>query len=343
MRPTRSIVSVAFLALLLAVSPLLAEAGPPDDLELFGETLDVRVVNLEIVVEQGGERVHGLGPDDFVLTVDGEPVPIEFFTEVRGGVAQTAAPAPADATVPALQPGQPVGTRYLVFVDDVFTIGPYRNRILRQLKNDLAFLQPEDSMAIVAFGGDTVDLLTTWTSSTRELESAFRKAEDRPSHGLRYRSREGLDDDFYFYSDRRNYGRYGRNGYLFTRAGERAFAEIGEVVDAAASTLRAFARADGRKVMLMLSGSWPPALPSVGLAQGTVEYAGNGRASARLFAPLIDSANRLGYSLYPIDVAGVETRVADASVSSFREANFVQRRTRDREWARESTFLDLAE
>ena len=36
-----------------------------DDSEVFGEVIDVRVINLEVVVEEDGARVTGLGPDDF--------------------------------------------------------------------------------------------------------------------------------------------------------------------------------------------------------------------------------------------------------------------------------------
>ena len=44
--------------------------------------MDVEVV----VTDRDGARVRGLGPEDFALTVDGDAVPIEFFTEVVGGV-----------------------------------------------------------------------------------------------------------------------------------------------------------------------------------------------------------------------------------------------------------------
>ena len=64
------------------------DAPPPVFGEtVFGETVDVRVVNVEVVVTDGeGRRVPGLGRDDFRLTVDGEEVAIDYFTEVRAGV-----------------------------------------------------------------------------------------------------------------------------------------------------------------------------------------------------------------------------------------------------------------
>src|SRR5688572_1655329 len=72
-------------------------SGPPSDEAVplvFGEVLDVRVVNVEVVVtDKDGERVRGLGAKDFRLKVDGQEVPIDFFSEILGGaVSPVSAP-----------------------------------------------------------------------------------------------------------------------------------------------------------------------------------------------------------------------------------------------------------
>ena len=338
------------LTLLLVFVPagLTAQEAPQELADLFGESLDVRVVNLEVVVEQRGDRVFGLDVDDFELKVDGERIPIEFFSEIRGGAGVS--PTAADVAIPAVQEGQRVGTRYLVFIDDLFTVKPYRNRVLRTMQDDLERLQPEDSMAVVAYGGGEIDLLTSWTRSTRDLKRVLNQAQDRPSYGLRQRSLNRFNDEFrastYGYGA---FGRFGRLGldragglygpYSSAFRGSRGYAEISEVVAAASSTLRAFAQPEGRKVLIMLSGSWPVALDGVP-SESSVRY--GGAPGRRLFSPLVDTANRLGYTLYPVDVAGVETRFADASYGSLREANFVQELSREREWAQEGNLVTLA-
>lgn len=317
---------------------------PADLSDLFGDSVDVRVVNLEVVVERGGERIVGLGAEDFVLKVDGQTVPIEFFTEVRGGAGVSSfETGDGDATIPAVRDGERVGTRYLVFIDDVFTLKPYRNRVLRGLADDLVRLQPEDSMAVVAYGGGSIDLLTTWTDSTRDLRRVFTQAEDRPASGLRYRSLRRFDDDYR--SAAFGGGRYGRRGlygpygpYADGFRGNRGYGDLDELVAAASSTLRAFAQPEGRKVLIMLSGSWPVAMEGSS-SESMVRYDGTGR---RLLAPLVDTANRLGYTLYPVDVAGVETRFADASYGTLTEANYAQEIQRDREWAQEGNLVTLA-
>ena len=58
---SRAIVLLALFVL------TVASAGAQSDAPTFGETIDVRVINLEVVVTQKGQRVEARGPDDFVL------------------------------------------------------------------------------------------------------------------------------------------------------------------------------------------------------------------------------------------------------------------------------------
>ena len=137
---------------------LLAGAAPgqQEDLpEVFSEVIDVRVVNIEIVAtDRKGNRVQGLGPSDFELLVDGEPTPIAYFTEIEDGYAvdRTAGDV---AGVPSLDLNAPVGTNFLVFIDDLFSIERDRNRVLDRLEEDLQALGPADRVAAVAFDGKT--------------------------------------------------------------------------------------------------------------------------------------------------------------------------------------------
>ena len=114
-RPNRSIPALA-LALTLALPAAPALFAQDEQPGVFGEVIDVRVVNIEVVVTDKGTRVTGLGPDDFTLTVDGREVPIEYFTEVRHGAAVSAADEPGLRAVPSLEPGVAVTTNYLVFM-----------------------------------------------------------------------------------------------------------------------------------------------------------------------------------------------------------------------------------
>ncbi len=65
----------------LAASMIFLAIGSPasgqDAPRVFGEVIDVRVVNLEVVVTgKDGGRVQGLEPEDFLVLVDKREVAI---------------------------------------------------------------------------------------------------------------------------------------------------------------------------------------------------------------------------------------------------------------------------
>ncbi len=344
------------LALPLLVASFLLDAlpagaqpgGAEESSPAFGEIIDVRVINLEVVVTDQKARVMGLNSEDFQLLVDGQEVPIEYFTEVVGGHAVAASDG-AEGAIPALAPGEAVGTRFLVFIDDSFSVRNRRNRVLRQLEEQLTYLGPDDHMAVAAYDGYEIDLLTSWTRSQRDLEKVFRQARERPARGLQRRVQLAPFAPTFGRALRplstlgpyADIDRYGYGAYSGVARGSRLFNEAGQVVDAATSVLRAFARPPGRKVMLLLSGGWPAA-SDTGFRQSVVY--GSGRTNPGLLRPLTDTANRLGYTLYPVDVKGsVSPLAGGAEFGSRREANYAAYVEREREWIEEAGLIYLAE
>lgn len=341
----------------LAVLALLAVIGPAGGQQkqaqapqsVFGEQIEVRVVNVEAVVtDRQGNRVTGLKPGDFRLEVDGKPMPIEYFNEIRGG--QAVAPGEEDKSspvkgLPSLAPGSPVGTSYLVFIDNYFSLTPRRDEILRSLKDQLSRLGPEDRMAIVSWDGGQVEMLTSWSNSARQLGDAIEKAIGERTYGI-----ARLAELRTFQGSRR----VGGAGFIDANP-RRAFAErpdveeiefaqhlvdqTGRAVSAAVSALHGFAAPPGRKVMLLLSGGWP---------YSAMEYVINNPnrpvierevpRGEEVLAPLVDTANRLGYTLYPVDVPGIEGSAADAS-RAFPAATGINLREQEHE----ATLLYVAE
>lgn len=314
----------AILALLAATS-LPAQESPGALPGVFGEVLDVRVVNLEVVVtDRDGVPIFGLGPDAFDLKIDDESVPIEYFSEVRAGVVGTAKEEESVLPgLPALTVGQPVGTSYLVFIDEYFSIARDRDRVLEAMKSDLPLLGPADRMAIVAFNGSDLEMISTWSQSVPELERAIDTALERPAFGL-----QRLAEQRQFDYDRTlgalsaiRAGEVASDRFLRTQLDpderfylERLTDQVSRSVTAGASTLRSFAEPPGRKVMLLLSGGWPffPATflgPDISPTVLSWELA-DGQA---LFRPLTDTANLLGYTLYPVDVPGFADLLANDS------------------------------
>lgn len=332
--------ALALSALLLAASGLGAQT--PDSQatpaivpgSLFGETVEVRVINVEVVVtDKQGLPVTGLQAADFSLKVDGEEAPIQYFTEVRGGDAiEGPSEGPAIPGVPQLAPGTPVGTSYLIFIDDFYPLQRDRDKVLEKISADLGRLRPEDRMAVVAYDGRRLEMLSSWSQSSAELERVFRKAMTRPALGL-----QRVADDRRFTHDGRGERMAGRGSRLLDSTqmrldvDERAYAEtlqeqVQGIVAAASSALRGFANPPGRKVFVMLAGGWPydPIQYAINDFHRTVLESELKRGD-ELLAPLVGTANQLGYTIYAVDVPGLSedttTSAEYAAGSNYNDRN----------------------
>ncbi|HSU80935.1 MAG TPA: VWA domain-containing protein [Thermoanaerobaculia bacterium] len=330
----RPLVLLLLLSLLsLAPGIRAADDTPPS----FGESIDVRVVNVEAVVtDRQGNRVSGLKPEDFRLRVDGREVPVEYFSEVREGealaatseavpppAAQPEAPRPeakaGGAAVPGLAEGR-VGTYYLLFIDDFFSIPAQRNAVLQGLKADLGRLGPDDRMAIVAYNGGRLTMLSNWSGSAADLARAFDQAMARRTRSLgRLAERNSAENEQDFSAQS-----VGDGAPLDLSAQQPGLSDIqrryasdlirqvrGDV-QAAVSALRAFAAPRGRKVMLLLSGGWPFSIQSYA-SQGAGMPTKELPEGEELYRPLTNTANLLGYTLYPVDVPGIQSGAADVN------------------------------
>ena len=174
---------VTILVAALAAAPALSQPTESVDVPgVFSEVIDVRVVNVEVVVTDAqGNRVTGLGRDDFRVFVDGAERPIDFWSEVRDGETQSSERRALDAEELDALEREAHSTSYLLFIDDSFVHARDRNLVLEKLANDLEGLSPRDRVAVVAFDGRELTLLSAWTSSTRVVGGALRDARARPS------------------------------------------------------------------------------------------------------------------------------------------------------------------
>jgi VWFA-related protein len=261
--------TLPIVALVVAALPAAGQEPPLQD--LFGDVIDVRVVNVEVVVtDDQGYRIPGLDASDFELLVDGEPVPISYFTEVddghaRGALKDGRPPTSFEAaamSVPLVIPDEAVGTNFLIFMDQSSVVRRYRQRVLDRLGEELYLLRPEDRVAIVAFDGRNVSLLADWTNSRSHIEAAFHQARE-------WRVRPGR-----------------------LAAPSLPVHQTERALMAATAAVRSFATARGRKVMLLLADDWRV-------------------ASLRSYDRLIDAANQVGYTLYPITRHGLHSLLAD--------------------------------
>ena len=290
----KSIIFWGFTIALSVSLPSLAQM-PQTEVPIVGETIDVRVVNVEAVITNAaGERVRGLAAGDFRLLVDGKEVPVEYFAEIADGTSVKAENAPVAA-------GEEVARNYLVYVDEAFSLAGRRNSVLEKMERDLALLGPADRMAVLAFDGTRIHVLTGWTGDKKTLQAALAQARQRPARGDEMlASQRKLQADVTWIQDNADgiaSGDSNRVGgpkvseigeefdWMSRRISPEARTGLGKSTEAAVAALGGFETPPGRRMMLLLSGAW-----SLSVAP-------------RLYGPLVRTANQLGYTVYPVDAS----------------------------------------
>lgn len=270
------------------------------------------MVNLEVVVEDlSGNRVHGLEADDFRLLVNGVEVEVDYFTEI---LESRAVETRAGESPPAIGEGDSVPTNYLLFVDDDHTHVTLRRPVVRGFAKQLANLGLRDQVAVVVQSGRRLQVLSPFTTDRRRTRAALAELErGRPFGGLlrsprlidqsRFAGNRGgglppgarFDEDLTSVAADLPFATMDLPSAASEARAESLARDLEFSVTAVSSTMRSLDAPEGRKVLLLLAGDWPV---------GSFRLAGQGiglRSDWNILDALIDTANVLGYTLYPVD------------------------------------------
>ncbi len=187
--------ALGILTAILLALPLAAQ----DDASLFFDTVDVYVVNIEVVVtDKDGQPVTGLTRDDFEVYEDGELVEIANFFAVE---KRQTVPAPGEepshgalaaASVSADAPadlGPTPATKRLnlvVFVDNLNMRPENRNLIFDNLREYLQErLDPRDRVMLVSLN-DTVEIAQSFTNDPDLLDQTLSRLEKQIGAHVRF-------------------------------------------------------------------------------------------------------------------------------------------------------------
>src|SRR5438270_7992105 len=162
----------------LIIASLIAFTAAASLAQEAAETIDVRVVNVDVVVrDRSGKPVTGLTKNDFQIFENGQPREITNLYEVRAPAATTAAKAPVAQAAPAAAPtAAPVETRprnIVMFVDNYSLASFRREKVLQSLHKFIGEnLTPNDRVMLV-LATQQVKVITAFTSDRKTIEDGI--------------------------------------------------------------------------------------------------------------------------------------------------------------------------
>jgi VWFA-related protein len=176
-------------ALALGGSPVV-NAQQPDGYGAFLDTVEVRVVNVDVIVtDKSGVFVPGLTREDFVLKVDGKPVELSNFAAypsaeevpAAGETAPAAVAAPEAWTLtpekPAAAAGKSPPAVYAVMVDQTLIQSGERVSILKQLRTFIGNGLKDGDKVLVATYNRQFRLMTDLTADRTVVDAALGELE----------------------------------------------------------------------------------------------------------------------------------------------------------------------
>lgn len=154
-----------------AFSAAYPQPVPPEG---FAETLEVQLVDLEVVATDGsGTPIYDLRKGDFEVFEDGRPVAISHFQPPD---SSPKGPDSSGGSGETPKSSRPAGAHIVIFVDNLNTGPARRHEIFGQLYRALKLLGPDDRVMVVSFDGG-IDVRLPFTTNHRQVLKVLRAME----------------------------------------------------------------------------------------------------------------------------------------------------------------------
>jgi len=178
---------VLFLSLMANPGVVPAQSqNQADSASKLMETVDVRVINVDVVVtDKKGKAIQGLKRDDFQIFENGVPKKVSNFYEVRGNKTFDAEsePAPADvAPATATAPPPPLRAddipehmrRRIIFFVDNLSLAPFnRNRVFKEMKEFASTVMRPGDEAMIATFNRSMKVRVPFTRDAKQIQQAL--------------------------------------------------------------------------------------------------------------------------------------------------------------------------
>lgn len=312
------------LTILLAALAAVA-AAQEQSVPTFREAVEVRVMDLDVVVSDSrGQPVPDLRQAEFIVKVDGKPVPIDYFARVEAGTihAPDLASAPPERVLAEYRKGEDayVPRHFLIYVDVGHLSPQSRARSLEALRDFVTRLGPSDTGRVVLFDRRAKDL-TPWTASKETLLAALSRMESGVGMSRLMTEMQTLRD---IDSTRSAQSRLA----VARNYAEQERAEVRQMLNDMGSEVTTLTALPGKRAFLFFSGGFEtqPGLAMTQYASGrlNMRFSGRDTSSTSLAAfdtrnmaseidALIKRANASDVTFYAVDARGLVPEGTSAS------------------------------
>jgi VWFA-related protein len=296
---------------------------PPPSLPTFSESVEVRVLNLDVdVSDSKGNPVTDLKREDFTLKIGGKPVPIDYFTLVNQGTihAPDLATAAPDQILATYKQGDEafVPRNFLVYVDLGYLPAGQRNYALNAIRDLATRLGPNDAIRVVVFDRSP-SVLVDWTTSKEVVLTALTDIERQGVGISRLQAQEqALAQITSMGAGRRNAS---SRVTIARQYGQEVGAEIEDMIHSMQSELVTLTPLNGKRAFLFVTGGfeYQPGYVMAQYASGnflpTMANIDIRQIPTRLSA-MIQRANSDQVTFYTVDATGLTGDGTPASAGS---------------------------
>jgi VWFA-related protein len=347
--------SVRFAAALTAAVlflPIVATAEqqkPQGEPQRAFETMDVRVINIDVVVtDRKGNPIHGLKKSDFVIVENGAAKPVSNFYEVIGDKAISneevpaaeGAPAPATAPVQTAMQVDPDQTRRrIIFYIDNLSLAPFnRNRVFKEMKEFVKTVMRPGDEAMIATFNRSMKVRVPFTRDPVQLIQTLDIIAGESAMGPQNKSeRKDMQDQV---RDSGSYDDAIATARTYAQSIDHDLRQSIESLNALMSTL---AGVEGKKVLVLTSEGFPmqPGRDAFAYIDDVAKQKGWQASSSMLEGMTFDAssaiqsvaknANANGITMYTIGAGGLdsgnEMSAENSQPTSFLVSQAVQSNT----------------
>jgi VWFA-related protein len=309
--------TAALLVATITVPATFAQSKKNADEPRMIETIDVRVINVDVVVtDRKGNAVPNLKASDFEIYENGVAKPVSNFYEIvgnqtrmepEGGGPATLTPAPSDVS-------EKLKRRVIFYIDNL-SLAPFnRNRVFTQMKEFVkTVLRPGDE-AMIATYNRSMKIRVPFTRDVNQINTMLDQLATESGLGIAARSeRQSTEDRI---RDARSYEEAIATARAYASSVEH---DLRQSVASLSGLMTTLAGVEGKKILVLTSEGFPmqPGREAFYFIDEQSREKGWSNVGATMLEPMsydgtrfvqsvAKTANANGITMYTVHAAGLQ-------------------------------------